>query len=101
MTDLASGPGKLCQAMGIGRAQDGADLVRGPLRILDDGVDPPEDPGVSVRIGITRAADRPWRWYVNGDPNVLYRCNAGNAISVVRRCPNGCQINKNDDDTCK
>lgn len=38
---------------------------------------------------------------VNGDPNVLYRCNAGSTISVVRRCPNGCQINKNDDDTCK
>lgn len=38
---------------------------------------------------------------VNGDPNVLYRCNSGNTISVVRRCANGCQINKNDDDTCK
>lgn len=38
---------------------------------------------------------------VNGDPDVLYRCNSGNTISVVRRCPSGCQINKNDDDTCK
>ena len=70
VTDLASGPGKLCQAMGIGREHDGVDLVRGPLRILDDGVDPPDDPAVGVRIGITRAADRPWRWFVAGDPNV-------------------------------
>jgi DNA-3-methyladenine glycosylase len=56
--------------MGIGRGDDGADLVRGPLRILDDGTVPPEDPAVGVRVGITRAADRPWRWYVEGDPNV-------------------------------
>jgi len=38
---------------------------------------------------------------VNGDPNVLYRCNEGQTISVVQRCANGCQINKNDDDSCK
>lgn len=38
---------------------------------------------------------------VNGDPNVLYRCNDGGAPSVIQRCPNGCQINKNDDDACK
>jgi DNA-3-methyladenine glycosylase len=70
LTDLASGPGKLCQAMGIGREHDGADLVRGPVRILDDGVTPPDEPSVSVRVGITRAVDRPWRWFVGGDPNV-------------------------------
>lgn len=38
---------------------------------------------------------------VNGDPNVLYRCNAGGALSVVTRCARGCQINPNDDDACK
>jgi DNA-3-methyladenine glycosylase len=70
--DLGNGPAKLTQAMGIGPEHDGADLVRGPIRIVDDGVAPPARPGVSARIGITRAADRPWRWFVAGDPNVSH-----------------------------
>jgi DNA-3-methyladenine glycosylase len=69
-SDLASGPGKLCQALGIGREHDGTDLVRGRVRIVDDGVDPPREPGLSARVGITRAVDRRWRWFVVGDPNV-------------------------------
>ena len=68
--DLTSGPAKLCQALGIGSGDDGADLVRGRVRIVDDGTPPPDDPGISTRIGITRAADLPWRWFVAGDPNV-------------------------------
>ncbi len=37
---------------------------------------------------------------VNGDPNVLYRCEAGGGASVIRRCANGCRVNPpgNDDD---
>ena len=69
MIDLGNGPGKLTEALGIGPAHDGADLVRGPVRILDDGT-PPAVPGVSVRVGISRAVDRPWRWFVAGNPNV-------------------------------
>ena len=70
--DLASGPARLCQAMGIGRDEDGADLVtgRGGLRLVDDGVPPPATPGVSGRVGIRQAADLPWRLWVPGDPNV-------------------------------
>jgi DNA-3-methyladenine glycosylase len=68
--DLTSGPARLCQALGIDRAADGTDLVRGAVRIVDDGTPPPDDPGISARIGITRAADLPWRWFVAGDPNV-------------------------------
>ena len=69
---LASGPAKLCQAMGISREQDGVDLVSGAggLRIVDDGVAPPVRPGVSARVGIRVAVDQPWRWWVPGDPNV-------------------------------
>jgi DNA-3-methyladenine glycosylase len=69
---LASGPAKLCQAMGIARDDDGADLVTGVggFRIVDDGIAPPAVPGVSTRVGIRVAADRPWRWWVPGDPNV-------------------------------
>jgi DNA-3-methyladenine glycosylase len=70
--DLCSGPAKLCQALGIDRALDGADLVtRGAaVRIVDDGVAPPRRPGRSGRIGISVATDVPWRFYVPGDPNL-------------------------------
>jgi len=71
--DLCSGPARLCQALGIGPAEDGADLVRptpgGPW-LGDDGTPPPADPAVSTRIGLTRGAEHPWRWYVRDDPNV-------------------------------
>jgi len=69
---LTSGPAKLCQAFGITGAMDGVDLVTGDrgLAVLDDGVPPPAAPGVSGRIGIRQAADRPWRWWVVGDPHV-------------------------------
>src|SRR5690606_21822156 len=73
--DLCSGPGKLCQALGLNRAHDGADLVsadRG-VAIFDDGVPPPDDPVRTTRIGISSAVDRPWRWYVPGDPHVSRR----------------------------
>ena len=64
--DVASGPGKLSQAMGITRELDGADLVTGGrgVRIVDDGTPPPTDPVVSPRIGISKAMDFPWRWHV-------------------------------------
>jgi DNA-3-methyladenine glycosylase len=71
--DLCSGPARLCQALGIGPADDGADLVRpapgGPW-IGDDGTPPPAEPVVSTRIGLTKGSEHPWRWYVAGDPNV-------------------------------
>ena len=69
--DLCSGPAKLCQALGIDRAQDGVDLVRGEdVGVFDDGRPPPATPGVSPRIGISVAVDEPWRWFVPGDPHL-------------------------------
>jgi DNA-3-methyladenine glycosylase len=70
--DLCSGPGKLTRAMGIARAQDGIDLVTGAQGyvIVSDGVMPPRNPVTSKRIGITRAADHPWRWHVAGNEHV-------------------------------
>ena len=64
--DLCSGPGKLCQAFGIGRGFDGADLVVGDrgVTVEDDGTPPPDEPGVSVRVGLKAGADLPWRFYV-------------------------------------
>ncbi|HUZ43156.1 MAG TPA: DNA-3-methyladenine glycosylase [Acidimicrobiales bacterium] len=74
--DLCSGPARLCQALGIDRDYDGADLVRADGRgvaVLDDGTPPPDVPGAGQRIGISVAQDRPWRWWVTGDPNLSRR----------------------------
>ena len=70
--DLCSGPAKLCEAFGITSVDNGIDLVagNGGLWIADDGTPPPERPGNGLRVGITRGAEHPWRWWVAGDPNV-------------------------------
>ncbi|HSU04719.1 MAG TPA: DNA-3-methyladenine glycosylase [Acetobacteraceae bacterium] len=66
LRDLARGPGRLAAALAIGRALDGIDLCAdGPLFLADD-LTPPGDVGRSVRIGITRDADRPLRFYQRG-----------------------------------
>lgn len=63
--DLAKGPGMLCQALAIDRTLDHADLTRpGPLYLVHGDV--PADIATSGRIGITKAADFPWRFYEAG-----------------------------------
>ncbi|MET4618270.1 DNA-3-methyladenine glycosylase [Stenotrophomonas sp. 2619] len=73
--DLASGPGRLSQAMGITKALDGADLVRNDrgVRIVSDGMAPPTEPVVGPRIGISKAKDFPWRWHVPAHAHVSGR----------------------------
>ena len=69
--DLLRGPGNLCRALGITKSQYGVDLV-GPetnLYLCDDGT-PPGNVVVSPRVGITKAAELPWRFYVADDPSV-------------------------------
>jgi len=70
--ELCAGPGRLGQAFGIDRSDDGADLVRGALRVLDDGVAPPAQPGVSRRIGLGagKGDELLYRFYVAGDENI-------------------------------
>ena len=68
--DLARGPGRLAQALGIDRREDGVDLCKpGPLWL---GALPTIDVriGRSVRIGLTREARRPLRFYARGSPFV-------------------------------
>jgi len=68
--DLARGPGRLCQALAIDRGLDGIDLCRkGPLWLASDGQAAIEIAS-GKRIGITRAADAPLRFYVPGNPFV-------------------------------
>jgi DNA-3-methyladenine glycosylase len=68
--DLTNGPARLTQALGITGEDDGNDLLTGRIRIVDDGTPPPAHPVVTPRIGISKAAAEPWRFYVPGDPNV-------------------------------
>ena len=73
---LCSGPARLCQALGITGALDGADLTRrsteGPW-LADDGSPPPAEIAQSVRIGLSRGVEHPWRWFVPGDPHLSRR----------------------------
>jgi DNA-3-methyladenine glycosylase len=73
--DLCSGPAKLCEAFGLDKSFDGADLVtsdRG-VTIIDDATPPPPMPGNSARIGLTAGAEHPWRWFDSGDVNLSRR----------------------------
>ena len=71
--DLARGPGRLCQALGIDRAWDGTDVCTPGSRL---GIGPPDPADGELRIsrgpriGITRAADWPLRFWLTGDRHV-------------------------------
>jgi len=63
---LCSGPGKLCQALGITRVHDGLSLDEPPFELLARESEPPL--AVGPRIGITRAVEQPWRYGLAGSP---------------------------------
>ncbi len=86
--DLARGPARLCQALDIDRELDGADVCAAdsPLRVrtkastparsgsvLARGDDPagiPRRIATGPRVGVSRAAEVPWRFWYEGDPTV-------------------------------
>ena len=70
LTDLARGPGRLAQAMDINKRYDGVNLCASGKLWLGEAVRPPGAIGVSIRIGITRDADRLFRFYERGSPYV-------------------------------
>ena len=92
--DLARGPARLCQALGIDRNLDGADVcvAASPLRVragagnparsgtaLARGDDPAGAPRrilTGPRVGVSRAAEIPWRFWFEGEPTVsVYRAH--------------------------
>jgi DNA-3-methyladenine glycosylase len=69
--ELCSGPAKLCQAYGVDRSFDGADLVRGTDIWISEGV--PVAGSLVVagpRVGIHVGLEHAWRFSVDGDPYV-------------------------------
>jgi len=90
--DLARGPARLCQALGIDRSQNGADMVSAgsPLRMLSGAGNParsallasgdhpatPRRIATGPRVGVSSAAEIPWRFWYDGDPTVsVYRAH--------------------------
>jgi DNA-3-methyladenine glycosylase len=81
--DLARGPARLCQALAIDRRQDGVDVCApgsplgiGPPSVADQQARTAGQQIIRTgpRVGISRAADRPWRYWLAGDAYVsLYK----------------------------
>jgi DNA-3-methyladenine glycosylase len=67
---LTSGPGRLCQALGITREHDGLPLDRPPFELLERAA--PVQVLAGARVGITRATELPWR-YVEAGSRFLSR----------------------------
>ena len=63
---LCSGPGRLCEALAVGREHDGLPLDEPPFRLLARARSTSVDVVAGPRVGITRAVDRPWRYALAG-----------------------------------
>lgn len=64
VVDLTNGPAKLCQALGIDTQCNGHNLRHEPLRLVIQPALKPEQFVQTTRIGISRAIDLPWRFYI-------------------------------------
>jgi DNA-3-methyladenine glycosylase len=85
---LCRGPGTLCQALGLTREHDGADLVTGPIHVLDAAPVPPRLVARTSRIGVAYAgpdAARPWRFLVRGSSAVSRPAPATATLPARRR----------------
>ena len=78
--ELCSGPGKLCQALGIARDLDGMMMSASEVLVHAPTVELPVAVAVTPRIGITKAADWPLRFLVEGNPHV-----SGRGVGSARR----------------
>jgi DNA-3-methyladenine glycosylase len=81
--ELASGPGKLCRALGIQLSDNGTSLQGPRLTVEDDGY-LPERVSISPRVGITAGTDRFWRFFISGHPCVS-RAPQNAQARVLRR----------------
>ena len=87
--DLARGPARLCQALGIDRSLDGADVcaAESPLRIRWPGARTQDRSAKIIsgpRVGIAQAAEVPWRFWLDGEPSVsVYRAHVPRKRKLV------------------
>jgi len=66
MRGLCSGPGKLCQALAVTRAHNGASLAAAPFTLA--AADGEHAVVAGPRIGISKAVEVPWRFGLAGSP---------------------------------
>ena len=86
--DLARGPARLCQALGIDRSLDGADVcIPGSALRMRAGAENPARSATIVngpRVGVSSAAEIPWRFWYEGDPTVsVYRPHVPRRAKLV------------------
>lgn len=67
---LARGPGNLAKALGLSLEDLGTDLLGGHEVHLGDELNPTPKIGEGPRVGVSKAADVPWRFWIIGDPTV-------------------------------
>lgn len=68
---LTNGPGKLAQALGISdTALSGKILNKSSILLEPGGLKGEEEVVAAPRVGITKAADQPWRFYIKGNPYI-------------------------------
>jgi DNA-3-methyladenine glycosylase len=86
--DLARGPARLCQALDIDRELDGADVCAAgsPLRVRARARNPARSGKIMTgpRVGVSRAAEVPWRFWYEGEPTVsVYRAHVPRRPKLV------------------
>jgi len=86
-TALGSGPGKLCQALGISMVHNGVDLFRADSEIRLEAPDAPPDRTIvsGARIGISKAVDRPWRFGYSDSAHLSKRFDSSSEGTGSRR----------------
>ena len=67
LNGLTNGPAKLCEAIGIARAQNGTDLLGDEIFVVEGEPIPKPQVVTSTRIGIRNAVERKWRFFVKGN----------------------------------
>ncbi|MDB5177401.1 MAG: DNA-3-methyladenine glycosylase [Candidatus Saccharibacteria bacterium] len=68
-----NGPAKLCQAMDIRLSDNGTDLTKGAIRLVEQPAIDQNQIITTTRIGISSAIDTPWRFYLTDNPYVSHR----------------------------
>jgi DNA-3-methyladenine glycosylase len=79
---LCAGPGRLCQALALTGAHDGLALDELPFELRPRVGDP--EIAMGLRVGITKAADRPWRYALAGSRFVSRPIRPGGSASRAR-----------------
>jgi DNA-3-methyladenine glycosylase len=89
-SDLASGPARLCQALAIDRAQNGADVCAAgaPLLVTSTTDSFGRKICQGPRVGVSTGAEVPWRYWAEGDPSVsAYRAHVPRKRKPVTPSP--------------